>query len=379
MPAARHVPKPSAQSLKPACAVWDFTAWCSRVGEDPRSFFETIKPHFKSAEWSLEKAPSTGALHFQGRGSLFKRIRVGPGSSELAKSLGLAYFKPSSKENTNNSNYQQKAESHVAGPWSIRSPPPKKVSDVTYIESNLHALPFVVELKVMLEGPVDPRIVWWLCDQVGNSKKSSTLAFLAFHQLVEVIPFVDNHKDLLQFAYGFAHKKAYAVNVARGCAPKDEKERKEFASFIAGLESLKDGFVYDTRHYAKKEQMERPHVLVMSNCKPIFDAATRDRWKILRIDSSMRFVDITDETLTEHDTYMEERRRRWDMIEAMKVVRLERKWINFASKYPEVEDVMQERQNKRARQEEELTEMRFARAKHSSLNMAPDTHIFHDK
>ena len=59
-----------------------------------------------------------------------------------------------------------------------------------------------------------------------TQKKSSTIAFLAFHGLVEVIPFVDNHKDLLQFAYGFAHKKAYAVNVARGCAPKDDKERK---------------------------------------------------------------------------------------------------------------------------------------------------------
>jgi hypothetical protein len=36
----------------------------------------------------------------------------------------------------------------------------------------------------------------------------STIAYLACHCLVEVIPFVDNHKDLLQFAHGFAHKKS---------------------------------------------------------------------------------------------------------------------------------------------------------------------------
>ena len=334
MPATRTAPKQSKQSLKPACAVWDFTAWCSRVGEDPRAFYDAIKPYFKSAAWSLEKAPSTGALHFQGRGSLFKKIRDGPGSAELANSLGFAYFKPASKENIDNTNYQQKAESHVAGPWSFQSPPPIKVSDVAYIESNMHALPFVAELKEWLEGPVDPRAIWWVCDQVGNSKKSSTIAFLAFHGLVEVIPFVDNHKDLLQFAYGFAHKKAYAINVARGCAPKDDKERKEFASFIAGLESLKDGFVYDIRNHAKKEQMERPHILVMANCKPIFDAATRDRWRILRIGSNMRFEDITAETLAEHDAFMEHRRQRWDEIEAIQTMRHKRRWDNCVAKHP---------------------------------------------
>ena len=85
--------------------------------------------------------------------------------------MGLAYFKPSSKENTDNTNYQHKAESHVAGPWSIQSPPPLKVSDVAYIEANMHTLPFVAELKEWLEGPVDPRAIWWVYDQVGNAKK----------------------------------------------------------------------------------------------------------------------------------------------------------------------------------------------------------------
>lgn len=363
--------KQSKQSLKPPCAVWDFTAWCSRVGEDPRAFYTKIKAHFKSAEWSLEKAPSTGALHFQGRGSLFKKIREGPGSAQLANSIGLAYFMPSSNKNTENTNYQQKAESHVAGPWSILSPPPLKVSDVSYIEENMHALPFLTQLIEWLKGPVDPRIIWWVFDHVGNSRKSSVLAYLTFHGLIEVLPFVDNHKDLLQFAHGFAHKKAYAVNVARGCAPKDDKQRKEFASFIAGLESLKDGFVYDIRNTPKKDQMERPHLLVFANCKPIFDAATRDRWLILRVTSDMRFEDITGETLEEHDTFMEDRRRVWDQKEAMQTIRHKRKWEAFIGKNPGAKDFIKDREDKRRQFQIEKEKMMDARDRYFALQNTP--------
>ena len=112
-------------------------------------------------------------------------------------------------------------------------------------------------------------------------------------------------------------------------------------------------------------------MLVMANCKPIFDAATRDRWRILRIDSNMRFEDITAETLAEHDAFMEERRRRWDLVEAMKVVRLERKWDNFVQRHPEAEQIVQDRQNKRARHEEEIAEMRAARERHFALYETP--------
>ena len=41
-------------------------------------------------------------------------------------------------------------------------------------------------------------------DELGNSRKSGALAYLEYHGLVEVLPFVDNHKDLLQFAHGFS-------------------------------------------------------------------------------------------------------------------------------------------------------------------------------
>ena len=300
-PKAKGAPKAKAvvKQCSP-CTVWSVTAWCSQVGEDPHQFYMKMKPYFKSGTWQLEEAPTTGAKHFQGKFSLFKKMRAGPDSTALAKELGFAYFQPSSNDNLESHAYEQKANSRVAGPWTIAAPPMLRVSDVSYIEENLHKLPFARDLIARIKGPICPRTIIWIVAP-GKDSKSALQAYMQYHGLIEVLPFVRDHKDLLQFAYGFCHKRAYCVNVPAGCSHRTEKDRLDFVAFIAGLESLKDGFTYDLRHYAKKEQMERPHVVAMGNCEPILDAATPDRWCIFTIDSEMRFVDITQECWDRHN------------------------------------------------------------------------------
>ena len=360
--------KPEGDKQSAPKAVWDFTAWCSQVGEDPRPFYELLKGVFKSATWSLEKAPSTGALHFQGRGSLFKKLRPGSVSAGMAKELGFCYFQPTSAENVGNTNYQQKTDSHVAGPWSIKEPPSLKSSDVTFIERIYDTLLWLHEMVNIVKGSIDPRTIYWVYDPTGNGCKSAAQRYLSYHKLVELIPFVENHKDLLQFAHGYSHKRAYCVNIARGCAPKDDKERKEFASFIAGLESLKDGFVFDIRHNPKKEEMERPHLIVFANCKPIFDSATRDRWQILEIDSELKFVNVTQQVLEEHDAYMERKRSEWDMKNIMKEIRLKRKWDAFVDANPEAAELLDVKQQSRRDKQEADRLARASRALRNTID-----------
>ena len=158
--------------------------------------------------------------------------------------------------------YMAKCATRVAGPWSEKEPPKQKTSDVLYVEKHLAQLPFVADLVSWLQGRICPRTIRWVCDELGNSRKSGALAYLEYHGLVEVLPFVDNHKDLLQFAHGFSQKRAYAVNIARGCAPKESAARKEFASFIAGLESLKDGFVFDTYGITQRRNAWRGYMFL---------------------------------------------------------------------------------------------------------------------
>ena len=322
--------------------------------------YELLKGYFKSAEWSLEKCPSTGTLHFQGRGSLFKKMRAGPGSAEIAKEMKLQYFQPTEKGNLANTGYQAKVFSHVAGPWSIKEPPPLKVPDVTYVEAHLKDLPWARELIEYVQSEADSRQILWIYDPGGKNFKSCVLAYLAYYKLVEILPYSDNYKDFMQFAYGYAHKKAYAVNICRGIHHNDEKGRRDFAAFISGLESLKDGFVYDHRNHPKKEQMARPHVIVTANCKPILDHASGDKWKIVTITPQMEFEDLTAQIMDDHERYMCDRRQEWDEKKVMAQIRHKRKWAKMCENEPcaqkRVDELREERIKRQFKQDDHRRE-----------------------
>lgn len=58
--------------------------------------------------------------------------------------------------------------------------------------------------------------------------------------------------------------------------------------------------MYDTRNYAKKERMNRPHVLVCANQLPMFDQASLDRWVVFDIGENGELVNKTADVILEH-------------------------------------------------------------------------------
>jgi hypothetical protein len=345
----RAAAKKVAKKQESACMHYDFTAYASFVGDDPRKFYERIGKHFKSLVFSLERGNKCGKLHFQGRGTLYERIR--PESArriELAQEMGLWFMQPTCKANIGNTNYQQKEYTHVDGPWSHKTPPALKTSDIEYIDSiRADGLPYLEELVEYLKAPPGAREILWIYDSIGNLKKSAVQSWLQYNQLAEWVPFVDNHKDLLQFCHGFVGKPAYTINIPRGIGTKDEKSRKDFMSFMSAIESLRDGKVYDLRNFPKKAEMNRPHVVIFSNMRPILDSASRDRWKIVSIDKDFKFVDVTEEILKSHDEYMQKRIQEWDEKETMRVLRHKRKWAKFVESDPEAAELIMEAMRKR--------------------------------
>ena len=94
--------------------------------------------------------------------------------------------------------------------------------------------------------------------------------------------------------------------------------------------------------------MERPHFFVFANCKPIFDSATRDRWHILKINERLEFVDITQDTLDEHEVYVDALRYENDQKTVMKRHAHKKKWrklvdANMAAQ-AELDEIHQDRQ-----------------------------------
>ena len=361
---------------------WDVTAWCSRVGTDPRAWFEIIKPYFKSGGFQVEITPTTDALHFQGRFATFKRHRADSKEiAAIANACGINFMKPTAKCNMNDLNYQNKADTRVEGPWTMKSPPLLKVSDVTFVEEHYHQYPYCADLVQLIKSGVDPRDIVWIYDEYGKCAKSAVLAYLEYHLGLETLPYCDNYKDFMQFAHGFSGKRAYAVNVARGCAPTNVKERREFGQFIGGLESLKDGWLFDTRNVAKKDRMHRPHVIVFANCKPIFDQATMDRWKIFRITADMKFEDATVEIIEEWKVWRDAKRKEHDYKEALRLDSLRKRYHKAITRDPSVADYHQAATRRREDKESSVAEFRYAQSQHferSASAVAMDApHVVH--
>ena len=70
----------------------------------------------------------------------------------MANSMEIAYMKPAAKCNMDDLNYQNKVERRVEGPWLLKKPPMKEVTDVTYVEEQAHKLPYLREVYVYLMG-----------------------------------------------------------------------------------------------------------------------------------------------------------------------------------------------------------------------------------
>ena len=203
--------------------------------------------------------------------------------------------------------------------------PPLKVSDVTFIEEHYYQTPYCSELVSLINGSGDHSQILWVYDPFGNTRKTSVLRYLEYHMGVEALPYAGSYKDFCKFARSYAGARTYGVDIPKFCNPSNNGERRKFARFIAGLESLKDGITFDGRGAMREAKMDRPHLFIFSTCKPIFDAATVERWRVVTITYRLEFEDITKSILEEHDADMRIRMTQYDMKQALEAFSLRKR------------------------------------------------------
>lgn len=319
------------------CSSWDFRHSIQADSPlDAEGLAKLLKPHFSKWVFQLEKGEQTGMIHFQGRGRLIKKIRPGPGALDLQRIMQLHYFRPTCNDQHNSGgfSYMMKEATREDGPWSDKNPPPVKTADVKYIEQ-VGLRPWAKEMTAILEGPICPTKIYWIADLEGNNQKSTTASWWQYHKQAEMLPFHGNYKDFMQFAYGCVGERAYSINIVRAITCNNEKQREEFGQFLGGVESLKDGFLYDTRNSAKKASMDRPHVVVLANNLPLLNAASYDRWKIFKIVQG-ELVDITEETIRKSKEQLEEWKIRNDEKKLMSRARHDKAMAKYRQENPEI-------------------------------------------
>ncbi|HIA03917.1 MAG TPA: hypothetical protein EYN66_18775 [Myxococcales bacterium] len=246
---------------------------------DYNSMLKFCREWFAKYAFQLERGSQTGYLHWQVRGRLFTKKRLGEivaSTKELFPEGSSVRWSPTSAtvHNGQNFNYVLKADTRVDGPWmdtDYEDPPPLTRQLKGFIAHEFY--PWQQQVFEMSQE-LDDRSIKLIIDTEGNAGKSIMCEYLEYKGMAWEIPPMRTMEDIMQCVMGIKAKKCYIVDMPRAM------KKDKLADFYSGLESLKNGVCYDKRYAFKKRRMDRPQVIVFTNTEPTWDFMSRDRWEV---------------------------------------------------------------------------------------------------
>lgn len=257
---------------------------------DTASLIGELKQWAKKWAFQLEKCPTTDRLHIQGRMSLIKKLRP---DELISQCTWRADFRKTclTVHKGTNFNYVMKAQTRVEGPWidtEYEEPPVLTRQLVAFQEKEKY--PWQKQIEQWCEE-LDDRSIKLIHDTVGNSGKSIMSEYLEYHKKAFEIPPLKDMEDIMQFCMSFKSQKVYLIDMPRAM------KKDKLAGFYSGLESLKNGYVYDKRYAAKRRRFDRPQVIVFTNVMPEWSYMSKDRWEpwTMKADHSLEKFDFGDE------------------------------------------------------------------------------------
>lgn len=264
------------------CCVWDITVKAENVSEfDLITKFKTIA---KKWVFQLEKGDDTGYLHFQGRISLHKKDVL----TNVKKLFGdiKVHLSPTVKANAEKDPfYCMKEQTRVAGPW--KNTDPERYIPVQY--RGLSMRPF--QQKIISNWNPDTKwrtINYIYCPDGGSGKTTAGMLGMLLMDYI-YLPCIEKYEDILGMMYcecaDITHNpKSVIVDMPRAMK-KDQQH-----SIFAGLEMIKNGYLFEKRYRYRKWVIDSPNIWVFSNKLPAnYDYLSPDRWKFWLINEDEDF------------------------------------------------------------------------------------------
>nr|WCB70603.1 Rep [Cressdnaviricota sp.] len=249
------------------CFVFSVT-WFAGLDSQP-TIHKAFTRIAKKFVYQLERAPTTGNLHFQCYVSLRKKTRSGKLGKTLS-SLGVkgATCLPASDNGKEAlSLYAMKTDTREAGPWGDRP---------IYMGQDLPKsfLPWQQECKDIIDSPPSKRSIHWFTDQNGGAGKSTFAKMMYFRHNVLTLTFGDA-KDLLNLVFKKQGLRTYMFDLSR-----TKGGKTSMSDIYQALESVKNGYFINTKYETGVACYAIPHVIVFSNHAPDMSALSLDRWQI---------------------------------------------------------------------------------------------------
>lgn len=233
----------------------------------------------ESWTFQLERSPTTGSLHFQGRVTLTKRMRRSQVQTKLVDCLSkaahwshevaggeeasLAYCTDPTK----------RSPGEYSGPWS--SDPAIE----PYIPPQFRGTPngFQSEVLSRLDAQGTRKILC-VVDARGNIGKSWLSGYLGARGEGLTIPSSKSDSNaLLEYVHSFVAKNPRKQWTLMLDVPRSMVDRN-WAAWLAAVESIKNGVVHDTRYQGRVAYFHWPKIVIFTNAKPPTACLSADRW-----------------------------------------------------------------------------------------------------
>lgn len=265
-----------------AVCTYDFTVPAEGEGDtgDREWLDEWLEEYCKKWSYQLERGDS-GYLHYQGRCSLGQKKRLGYVVKNYKPLHGI-HWSITSNECKGDMFYVTKEDTRVLGPWKDTDHKIHVPRDIRRIKQ---LRPWQEELMgIMMED--EDRCVYILYDPVGNSGKSIFARYMQVHGHAQQVPPLNDNKDIMQLIMCMEESRAYIMDMPR-CMNKDR-----LYGVYSAIETLKSGWVYDTRYKFKQRLFDPPTVLVFTNVLPDRGMLSKDRWVLYMIGEDKQLLEM---------------------------------------------------------------------------------------
>lgn len=242
-----------------------------------------LRAYCKAYTFQLERCPTNDKLHYQGRLSLFKKTTLNAATKCFPDS-GI-HLSPTVAENTKGAPfYCLKAQTKVEGPWTEKDYEETRVVPWPYNEVET-LYPWQQDMKDYISRRVK-RQIYYIVEPFGAIGKTTFVAKACteWKPYAQRVPAMSSFEDVCQFIMSRPVNKTYLIDMPRAL------KKKKLAGFFAGIESVKDGWVFDKRYKGQERWFDSPNVVVFSNKKPNLKYLSRDRWRVFTI-KDKRLVD----------------------------------------------------------------------------------------
>lgn len=231
--------------------------------------------------FQLEKCPSTGNLHYQGRFKLkYANKSYASTVHKLFKGTYIEKARFSPEHDIEKSEfYCLKDDTKILGPWSDQKTDEKLRITVPWdLECIKEWRSWQTDVFASFKDR-DDRAINILVDPVGGNGKSKVLKMALWKKWAGVIPCIGDAKDIIQAVCSMDTKTAYILDL-----PRTSESDKHLFSQIKAIEQIKNGVVMDFRYKYQEKIFGSPVIWVFTNHEIPAHHLSSDRWIRWRID-----------------------------------------------------------------------------------------------